>query len=315
MKQMVTYGEAMLRLTTPVGVPLETASGFAAPVGGAELNVAIAARRQGAHVRWVSTLPEGPLGDLVARHAAAHGVEGVLRRTPEGRLGLYFLEQATPPRASRIIYDRDDTAFVRRPRPEMEWSELLEGDSVLVVSGITPALGADAREAVEEALDVAREVGATVAVDVNYRASLWSLEDAFAWLKGIIDRVDVLSASRHDLAHLGVEGNEPYRRAVTQLGLAAAVGTSKQIRGRTATVTVHAATAAGVAETEVTAEILDPVGAGDALFGTFLAGLDRLSPEENTARAAGALVTAYGVAGDGLTADPWTPAERGGVRR
>lgn len=317
MRRIVAFGEAMIRLTTPEGVPLETATGFAAPVGGAELNVAIAARRQGLEALWVSTLPEGPLGDLAARHAAAHGVKGVLRRTETGRLGLYFLEQAVPPRASRIIYDRADTAFVKQPRPDVEWSSLLNADSCLVVSGITAALGVDARTAVDEAIEAARRVGSVVAVDVNYRASLWSIEDAFAWLEGVIDRVDVLSASRDDLLRLGVERDEKeiHRRAVDQLRLRAAIGTTKQVRGRTADVTVHAATTEGAAACAVTAEILDPVGAGDAMFGTFLAGLDRLRLEEAVARAAGALVTAYGVRGDALTADPWSMEEGGGVQR
>lgn len=317
MRRIVAFGEAMIRLTTPVGVPLETATSFTAPVGGAELNVAIAARRQGLETLWVSTLPEGPLGDLVARHAGAHGVSGVLRRTESGRLGLYFFEQAVSPRASSIIYDRADTAFVRQPRPEVEWSSLLDADSCLVVSGITAALGPDARAAVDEAIEAARVVGAAVAVDVNYRASLWSIEDAFAWLEGVIDRVDVLSASRDDLLRLGIEGadDDIHRQAVERLRLHAAIGTFKEIRGRTADVTVRAATSDGSAASAVTAEIFDPVGAGDALLGTFLAGLDRLHLDEAVTLAAGALVTAYGVTGDALTAEPWRAEESGGVRR
>lgn len=317
MRRIVTYGEAMLRLTTPLGVPLEAATGFAAPVGGAELNVAIAARRQGSEARWVSTLPAGPLGDRVVRHAAAHGVETTLRRTDTGRLGLYFLEQAVPPRASRIIYDRADTAFVQNPDPVVDWADLLDAHTCLVVSGITAALGAEPRRAVDEAIEAARAAGATVAVDLNYRASLWSIEAAFGWLKGVIDRADVLSASPEELGRLGVSAGEGevHGRAVDQLQLRAALGTVKGLRGRTADVSVYAATPDGSATTAVTAEILDPVGGGDALFGTFLAGLGELPLEEAVARAAGALVTAYGLAGDALTADPWTPVERGGVRR
>lgn len=317
MKRLVAFGEAMIRLTTPVGVPLETVTALAAPVGGAELNVAIAARRQGMESRWVSTLPRGPLGDLVARHVAANGVEGVLRRTNSGRLGLYFLEQAVPPRASRIVYDRSHTAFVEQPNPVVDWPDLLDADSYLVISGITAAVSHEARRATSEAIEAARAAGATVAVDVNYRSSLWSIEDAFAWLKGVIDHVDVLSASREDLLRLGVSGSEEeiHNRAVEQLDLRASVGTAKEIRGRMVDATVYAATQDATGNAQVTAEVFDPVGAGDAMFGTFLAGLSRLPLDETVARAAGALVTAYGVAGDALTADPWTPDEQGGVKR
>lgn len=315
--RMVTFGEAMIRLTTPVGVPLETATTFAAPVGGAELNVAIAARRQGMDATWVSTLPTGPLGDLVVRHATGNGVTTVLRRVDPGRLGLYFLEQAVPPRASRIIYDRGDTAFSHQPDPVREWSDLLDADAYLVVSGITPALGAGPRRAVGEAMDAAAVTGATIAVDVNYRSSLWSIDEAVAWLEGALDRIDVLSASRNDLMRLGMTGdeNEIHKEAVDKLDLQAAIGTVKSVAGRSARVVVRAANAEAAFSREVTAEVVDPVGAGDAMFGTFLACLQRLPLDETVARAAGALVSAYGVAGDALTADPWTSEEEGGLRR
>ena len=57
----------------------------------------------------------------------------------------------------------------------------------------------------EEALTTAREVGATVALDVNYRAALWSREEASAWVASVLPRIDVLSAGVDDLVAVGVE--------------------------------------------------------------------------------------------------------------
>jgi 2-dehydro-3-deoxygluconokinase len=313
--RLVTFGEAMLRLTTPAEVPLESTTSFRAPVGGAELNAAIAAVRSGMEASWVSTLPAGPLGDLVARHCRAGGVTPVVRRVPGARLGLYFLEQATPPRASRIVYDREASAFARHPSPELAWADLLDADTCLLVTGITPALGPEARRAVDDAISSARAAGAAVAVDVNYRASLWSPGEAHAWLSGVVERVDVLSASREELAGLGVEGDDAYRAAVERLGLRAAVGTSKELEGRRARIRVTAAAEAATSSVEVEAEVVDPVGAGDAVFGTFLACLDRHPLDQAVERAAGAAVTSYGLFGDALTADPWDLDEDGRVRR
>lgn len=317
MRRLVTFGEAMIRLTTPVGVPLETTTWFAAPVGGAELNVAIAARRQGMETVWVSTLPASPLGDLIARHAAANGVATVLRRPEEGRVGLYFLEQSVPPRPSRIVYDRTDSAFARWPEPAADWKELLDEDTCLVVSGITPALGSAPREATEAAIDTAASVGAMVALDVNYRSSLWSVEEAFAWLGSVADRADILSASAQDLRRLGLEGSEEelYRGVVERFGLRAAIGSTKESSGRNIRFRLFAATAEDRATSEMEAEVLDPVGAGDAMFGTFLATFERLPLAESVELAAGAMVTAYGLFGDALVADPWDAEQRGGVKR
>ncbi|MFO7294105.1 MAG: sugar kinase [Actinomycetes bacterium] len=317
MKRLVTFGEAMIRLTTPVGVPLEATSWFAAPVGGAELNVAIAARRQGMEATWVSTLPASPLGNLVARHAAANGVATVLRRPEEGRVGLYFLEQSVPPRPSRIVYDRADTSFALWPDPAADWKELLDEDTCLVVSGITAALGAAPREATESAIDAARAVGATVALDVNYRSSLWSVEEAFGWIRSVLDRADILSASPQDLARLGLDAPEEeiHRAAVEHFGLQVAVGSTKRGVGRNVRFRLYAATSEETATAEMEAEVLDPVGAGDAMFGTFLATFERQSLDETVRLAAGAMVTAYGLFGDALVADPWDAQQHGGVKR
>ena len=314
-QRLVAYGEAMLRLTTPAEVPLETATSFAAPVGGAELNAAIAAVRSGLDAAWVSTLPASPLGDLVRRHCRGGGVTPVLRRIDDARLGLYFLEQAVPPRASRIIYDRAGSAFALHPEPEAPWAELIDADTCLLVTGITPALGSDARRAVDEAVAAADDVGATVALDVNYRATLWTLDEAFEWLRSVIERVDVLSASAEDLERLGVDGDDPYPTALEALGLEAVVGSSKEIEGHTARIQVTAATGHGAETVGVTASVIDPVGAGDAVFGTFLACAGRMPLVDAVGRAAGAAVTGYGIAGDALSADPWDHDHDPRVRR
>lgn len=316
-KRLVAFGEAMIRLTTSVGTPLEAATSFLAPVGGAELNVAIAARRQGTEVVWVSTLPASPLGDLIDRHARANGVSTVLRRRNEGRVGLYFLEQSIPPRPSKIVYDRADTAFVRAPEPEQDWDELLDAATCLALSGITAALGEAPRRAIEVAIDAGQTVGATVAVDVNYRASLWSVDEAFAWLRNVIGRVDILSASPHDLRRLGLDApdDEIHQMAAERFQLRAAIGSTKDNFGSDVHIRLYAATQQESVETEVEVGVLDPLGAGDAMLGTFLSTFDRLPLEESVSLAAGAMATSYGLFGDALTADPWDAEQKGGVRR
>jgi len=56
---LVTFGEAMVRLTPPGGAfqRLEQAHSFDVYVGGAELNVAALAARLGVKSRWVSGFP------------------------------------------------------------------------------------------------------------------------------------------------------------------------------------------------------------------------------------------------------------------
>lgn len=313
--KLVAYGEAMLRLTTRPGVPLVMADELSAPVGGAELNCAVAARRSGLDASWVSTVPVGPLGDRVLRHAATHGVASRVERVT-GRQGLYFLELATPPRSSTVVYDRAQSAFALSPRPAVPWSEMLDADSCLVVSGITPALGDEVRQTVNEAMSAAKSMGAVVAVDVNYRSTLWSRDEAFAWLKTAMDHIDVLAAGTEDLVRLGASGDDdPDATTIERLGLTAVLVSSKRIDGRTAHIRLTAATRDATQSTSAAAEIVDPVGAGDAAFGTFLALLGRLSLAQAVERAIGAAVSCYGTFGDALVTDPLLPDESGGIRR
>src|SRR5438034_10123283 len=90
---VVTFGEAMVRLSPPAGERLDDARQFDVHVGGSELNVAAGAARLGVSTRWVSRLPETPLGRLIARRAGEAGADLSHVRCAEGaRVGLSFVE-------------------------------------------------------------------------------------------------------------------------------------------------------------------------------------------------------------------------------
>src|SRR4029077_12977292 len=90
---VITFGEAMVRLSPPNFRRLEQTSSLDVLVGGAELNTAVGLARLGRTSAWVSRLTNNPLGRLIANRAREAGVstEHVLW-TDEDRVGLYFLE-------------------------------------------------------------------------------------------------------------------------------------------------------------------------------------------------------------------------------
>ena len=71
---VVTFGEAMIRLSPPHFGRLEQATSLDLMVGGAELNTAVALARLGRRSAWVSRLTDNPLGRLIANHAREAGV-------------------------------------------------------------------------------------------------------------------------------------------------------------------------------------------------------------------------------------------------
>jgi len=82
------------------------------------------------------------------------------------------------------------------------WNRVMEGASWFHWTGITPALGPGPAEVLGEGLAMAREVGLTVSLDLNYRPSLWSMEEARAALLPLVDDVDVLVGNYGQVATL-----------------------------------------------------------------------------------------------------------------
>jgi 2-dehydro-3-deoxygluconokinase len=196
---LVTFGEAMVRLTPPGFRRLEQATSLDLHVGGGELNVAVGAARLGLPARWVSRLPATPLGRLVAGRAREHGVDvSGIQWTDHGRVGLYFAELGAAPRPTTVLYDRAGSAISLVEPGMIDWPRRFEGARWFHVSGITPALSASAAATTAEALRAAKTAGLTVSYDLNYRRTLWTPEQARAVQEPLMADVDVLIATEED---------------------------------------------------------------------------------------------------------------------
>ncbi len=273
---LVTFGEAMVRLTPPGLQRIEQAHSFDAYVGGAELNVAVAAARLGLATRWVSQLPDNPLGRMIAGRAREQGVDvSHVSWTTRDRAGLYFVELGAAPRASDVLYDRAASAMAKVSAGVIDWSSALHGARWLHVSGITAALSESAAAALAEAIAAAKAASVTVSYDLNFRAKLWSADRARETQEPLLRFVDVLitgdDAAR---AVFGVAADTPEqvaRELQQRFGIPAVAVTTRGGALTRATTwralvladnRVHCSPSFDV-------EVVDPLGAGDA----FAAGL------------------------------------------
>jgi 2-dehydro-3-deoxygluconokinase len=215
---VVTFGEAMIRLSPPNFRRLEQARSLDVQVGGAELNTAVALARLGRCTAWVSRLTDNPLGRLIANHAREAGVstECVLW-TDEDRVGLYFLEFGAAPRASSVLYDRKGAAIAGIAPGMIAWKEVFQGVRWFHVTGITPALSSSAAQVTREALEAARAAGVGTSVDLNYRAKLWSSAEASRCMSGLMACCDVLITTEEDAERVfGIRGKD-YEDVCAQL--------------------------------------------------------------------------------------------------
>jgi 2-dehydro-3-deoxygluconokinase len=212
----VSLGESMLRLSVPAGRRLDDTRVLDMELAGAESNVSVALARLGWRVGWVSRMPDHSLSNAILRGLRSDGVDiSAVKRVPDERLGTYFIEFATPPRSTQVIYDRANSAASRMTSAEVDWDYLLD-TRVLHLTGITAALSDSCYELLKEAIHRAHAAGVVVSFDVNYRGKLWSTETAGTKLRPLIQETDILFCKGADAKALfGCEGGP--RELMTKL--------------------------------------------------------------------------------------------------
>lgn len=272
MFDVVTFGECMLRLSMPGGLMLEQAERLRADPAGTESNVAVALARLGVRVAWLSALPDNSIGRWIAGRLEAHGVDISRVVWTQDRAGAFFLEAGLPPRGSRVVYDRARSA-VSRMTPEMvDWPFVTDA-RLIHLSGITPALSETCRDIVVRALMAAKAQGCLTSFDVNYRAKLWSPDQAATVLEPILGQVEILISTVSDIRLLFGHDGSPdeimdqlrarfhNRMIVLTLAEGGAVGWSEDT---------------GLLRTEgYPVEQVDRLGAGDAFDAGLLFGILR----------------------------------------
>ncbi len=281
---LVTFGEAMVRLTPPAFQKLEQARSFDAYVGGGELNVAVTAARLGVASRWVSRLPENALGRMIANRAREQGVDVHVEWTADDRAGLYFAELGAAPRASSVLYDRASSAISKVTLDSIDWATVFAGARWYHVSGITPALSDDAAKVTAESLAAAKKAGLTVSYDLNYRGKLWSAKKARAVQEPLMEHIDVLITteedarvvfgigveSKDDYAHVDAESHAEVARALEKRFEVSAVAITLRENPRVLLNTWSAIVAADgeiYSAPRYEVEVVDRIGAGDAFSG------------------------------------------------
>jgi 2-dehydro-3-deoxygluconokinase len=195
----VTFGELLLRLSAPGHERLFQSPSLEATFGGGEANVAVSLARFGFDSHFVTRLPANPIGDAAVRVLRGEGVDtGAIVRGGE-RMGVYFAESGASQRASLVVYDRAHSAMSSLDPESFHWREIVRGAAWFHTTGITPALGAGAADCTRAAMVAAREAGARVSLDLNFRSKLWSEARAQLVMRPLVHHAHVLIANEEDL--------------------------------------------------------------------------------------------------------------------
>ena len=280
MLDLVTFGEAMVRLAAPGQRRLEQTTSLEVTVGGAELNVATGVSRLGLSTAWVSCLPDNPLGRMVRNRTRGFGVDvSHLAWDSTGRMGLFFVEYGASPRASTVMYDRAGSAFSELKNASFDWPTILATARAFHTIGITPALGDRTTDEVRTSLATARAKGLLTSYDLNFRGRLWSSERARAIQEPLMQYVDVLITTEEDAEVVfGVTGSD-YRDVARRLAdLYGFKVVTITLRGdlsvlRNTWTAIAYTDGKFVDDRTYELELVDRIGGGDAYAAGFLFGL------------------------------------------
>lgn len=196
--KVVTFGEIMLRLSTPGYQRFIQADSFNITYGGGEANVAVSLANFGLEVCFVTKLPHNPIGQSAVNHLRRFGVNTDCIAYGGQRLGVYYLETGGSQRPSQVIYDRAGSAIAEAKPGVFDWRKILNGASWFHVTGITPTLSKSAAEITLQACTAAKELGVTVSCDLNYRKKLWSREKANRVMSELMKYVDISVGNEED---------------------------------------------------------------------------------------------------------------------
>ncbi len=200
-QKIVTFGEIMLRLKPQGHERFLQSSMLEATFGGGEANVAVSLANFGMQAEYVTVLPKNDIGYAAKSDLMKFGVDlSHVVMSDNTRMGIYFLEAGAAQRPSKVIYDRADSAVSQIQPGMVDWSAVFNDAQWFHVTGITPAISQNLADETVTAVRIAKEMGVTVSIDLNYRAKLWKYGKApVEVMAQIMPYIDVVIANEEDI--------------------------------------------------------------------------------------------------------------------
>jgi len=208
---MVTFGEVMVRDTPADMERPERTRLVHLSMAGSEYTLAMGLSRLGIPSAFITRVPDNPYGRAVRNSAREQGVntDFMVWAPKTEPIGRFIYEVGRTPRKDSGTYQRMYSAASRLGAGMVDWGAALRDARLFHTSGITFGLARHSQyernynyEAFQEAIAHKPE-GCLVGLDFNYRATLWSADQAREVMTPIVtDHVDVLITTIEDMAGL-----------------------------------------------------------------------------------------------------------------
>ena len=279
----LAFGEILLRLSAPVNERMSAGSSFEKRAGGAELNVVSGISLMGLRTGIISKIPKSELGTYVKNNIRFCGVSDdwlIYDESKNARLGLYYYEHGVFPRKPSVVYDRRGSS-VNTIKVEDIPEDIYSSTRLFHTSGISLALSEETRQTAEALIRNFKAAGAIITFDVNFRANLWTEEEAKECIERILPYVDVLFVSEETSRRtFGMTGDltDILKVFATKYDISVVASTERKIispKKHTFGSTIYSA-----AEDKIyreapyeNIEVVDRIGSGDAYVSGVLYGL------------------------------------------
>jgi 5-dehydro-2-deoxygluconokinase len=268
-----------------VGVPFEEIASFAAYVGGSPTNISVGARRLGLRTALLTGVGDDPVGDFVLRFLRDNDVETRFVVRKPGRRTAAVVLGIEPPDRFPLVFYRDNCADRELSIDDVLAAPLAEC-AVFQFAGTNLSFE-PSRSATLFAAERAREAGARVVLDVDFRPDQWhdprafgvAIRSALRLVDLVLGTEDELNAavldepSQVEVAHGSVSDSrvagdvERAIGALLALGPEAVVEKRGQLGAR-----VHVRGGEIVDAAGFPVEVHNILGAGDAFAAGFLYG-------------------------------------------
>lgn len=259
--EVITVGETMATLIRDV------ADGrYNLTHAGGESNVALSLAQFGHRVGWFSRLGDDQFGDFILDAVRWGGVEPLVARDETRNTGLMIKEIGQ--HGTRVRYYRTNSAASVLQAPLLD---TLRGVQWLHLTGVTPALSLEARQATADCFQRAKDAGVGVSFDVNYRKPLWQdAQEAADVLLEFCRRADlvfvgddeaqILTGTDSSSDFAGILGLRTGQQLIFKQGAKGAEYIDTDLR---------------IFEPAHEVQVMDVTGAGDAFAAGYLSGLLR----------------------------------------
>lgn len=211
---------ALIHRLDPGTIPFRKAQECAIHVSGGEFNVAAnLADCFRLKTGIASAMVDYPIGDLIAERVRAMGVKPFYKRFKHDgvqgpNMATVYSDRGLGVRAPVVFYNRSNEAAGRLKAGDFDWKSIFAaGVRWFHSGGIFAALSPTTSEVIIEGMRAAKDAGAIVSFDLNYRQKLWDFSGGASRAVEVIDEivhhVDVLVGNEEDLQKgLGIPGPE-----------------------------------------------------------------------------------------------------------